>query len=161
MGDAPRARKLADRIKVVVAETLEKRIKDPRLGFVTITDVRVTNDLQHASIFYTSFGDAEAQTATAAALESAKGVIRSEVGKATQIRLTPSIDFFVDALPETAAHFAEILEVAKQRDAEVAALAMGAKFAGDADPYKKPVDEDDESDDDAASDVADGQALEA
>ena len=53
MADPARARKLADRIKVIVAKRLEKGLKDPRLGFVTITDVQVTGDLQHASIFYT------------------------------------------------------------------------------------------------------------
>ena len=81
MTDTARARKLADRIQVVVAQTLERRIKDPRLGFVTITDTRVTGDLREATVFYTVFGDETDREATAAALESAKGVIRSEVGK--------------------------------------------------------------------------------
>ena len=60
-----RALKVADRIKEVVAETIETRVKDPRLGFVTVTDVRVTGDLQQASIFYTVFGDDDARSATA------------------------------------------------------------------------------------------------
>ena len=68
MTDTARARKLADRIHEIVAEALEKRIKDPRLGFVTVTDVRVTGDLQHATVFYTVFGDPTEQTASAAAL---------------------------------------------------------------------------------------------
>jgi ribosome-binding factor A len=76
-----RARKLADRIKVVVAETLELRVKDPRLGFVTITDVRVTGDLRDATVFYTVYGDEDERAATAAALDSAKGVLRTEVGR--------------------------------------------------------------------------------
>ena len=70
MADPARARKLADRIKVIVAETLELRVKDERLGFITITDVRVTGDLQHATVFYTVFGDDEERAATAAALEA-------------------------------------------------------------------------------------------
>ena len=82
MTDNARARKLADRIQVVVAETLERRIKDPRLGFVTITDTRVTGDLREATVFYTVYGDDEERAASAAALESAKGVLRSEVGPA-------------------------------------------------------------------------------
>ena len=57
MGNSHRAAKVADRIKVVVASALESKVKDPRLGFVTITDVRVTGDLQQASIFYTVLGD--------------------------------------------------------------------------------------------------------
>ena len=56
MADTARARKLADRIREIVAEALEKRVKDPRLGFVTVTDARVTNDLQHATVFYTVDG---------------------------------------------------------------------------------------------------------
>ena len=75
-GAAARARKLADRIKVVVAETIEMRVKDPRLGFVTITDVRVTGDFREATVFYTVYGSDEDRAGTAAALESAKGVLR-------------------------------------------------------------------------------------
>ncbi len=154
MADPARARKLADRIKVVVAETLERRIKDPRLGFVTITDSRVTGDLQHATVFYTVYGDDEARASTAAALASAKGVLRSEVGRRTGIRLTPTLEFIADALPETSAHFDDALVKVAAEDARVAALATGATFAGEADPYRKPVvDEDDEeADDDAEAD---------
>ena len=143
MADTARARKLSERIQQVVAQMLDTRIKDPRLGFVTITDVRVTGDLQHADIFYTVLGDDTARTDTAAALESAKGILRSEVGKQTGIRLTPSLDFHLDALPDTSAQLDAALLEAARRDAEVAALAAAATFAGDADPYKKS-DEDDE-----------------
>src|SRR4051795_1458192 len=100
MVDTARARKLADRIREIVAEALEKRIKDPRLGFVTITDSRVTGDLQHATLFYTVLGSPEEQSETAAALESARGVLRSEVGKQVGIRLTPTLAFVADAVPE-------------------------------------------------------------
>ena len=100
MGTSHRSQKVADRIKVVVAGLLETKIKDPRLGFVTVTDARVTGDLQHASIFYTVLGDDEQRESTAAALESAKGVIRSAVGKDLGVRVTPSIEFFLDGLPE-------------------------------------------------------------
>ncbi|MBT0773911.1 30S ribosome-binding factor RbfA [Kineosporia sp. J2-2] len=149
MTDTARARKLADRVREVVAEALEKRIKDPRLGFITVTDARVTGDLQHATVFYTVFGDDEERASTAAALESAKGVLRSEVGKRTGIRLTPTLEFIADALPESAAQMNELLSKAHARDAEVAALASGATYAGDADPYKKPVvAQDDDEDDD-------------
>ncbi len=145
MVDHPRALKVADRIKVVVAQMLETRIKDPRLGFVTITDVRVTGDLQNASIFYTVLGDQEAQSETAKALESAKGIIRSEVGKQTGIRLTPTIEFILDAVPETAALLDSALLEARRRDAELEKVRREAKFAGDADPYKKPRAEDEDA----------------
>jgi ribosome-binding factor A len=148
MADTARARKLADRIREIVAEALEKRIKDPRLGFVTVTDTRVTGDLQHATVFYTVFGDAEEKVASAAALESAKGVLRSEVGRRTGIRLTPTLEFIADAVPENAAHIEELLRVAAERDADVAARAAGAEYAGDPDPYRKPAGEEGEDGED-------------
>lgn len=138
MADPARARKIADRIKVIVAEMLEHRIKDERLGFVTVTDVRVTGDLQQASIFYTVFGDDAERAATAEALEANRGRIRSAVGKGLGIRLTPSIAFLADAIPEGAAHLDELLVAARQRDEEVARVARQARYAGDADPYRKP-----------------------
>jgi ribosome-binding factor A len=138
MADPARARKIADRIKVIVAEYLEFRVKDDRLGFVTITDARVTGDLQHASVFYTVFGSDEERAATAAALEANKGRIRSAVGKGIGIRLTPSIEFIADALPEGAAHLEDLVAQTRARDEELAKAAATAKHAGDADPYKKP-----------------------
>ena len=155
MADHARARKLADRIQVIVAQMIDTRIKDPRLGFVTVTDVRVTGDLQHASVFYTVLGDAEARAGSAVALESAKGLMRSEVGKQTGVRLTPSLEFVLDAVPETAANMTAALNEAARRDAEVAALAAGAVYAGDADTYKKPpvTTDEDESDDQPAQDI--------
>jgi ribosome-binding factor A len=132
-----RARKVADRIQVIVAEMLERRIKDARLGFVTVTDVRVTGDTQHATIFYTVLGDEEQRTASTAALASAKGLIRSEVGKQLGMRHTPSLEFVLDALPESAAHIEDLLAQARESDAAVAAAAAGASYAGDADPYKQ------------------------
>ena len=146
MSDPARARKLADRIKVVVAETLERRVKDPRLGFVTITDARVTNDLQHATVFYTVFGDETEKASTAAALNSARGVIRSEVGRRTGVRLTPTVEFVADAVPENAAHIDDLLRRAAERDAEVAALASSSAYAGEADPYRHDDEPDEEPD---------------
>ena len=153
MVDVARARKLADRIKVVVAETLETRIKDPRLGFVTITDARVTGDLQQATVFYTVYGDDAQKAETAAALESARGVLRSEVGRQTGVRLTPTLTFVADVVPENASHIEDLLAQVAAADAEVHRAAAGATYAGDADPYKAPrdeaeSDESDESDED-------------
>jgi ribosome-binding factor A len=147
MTSEARQRKMADRIKVIVAETLEKRIKDPRLGFITVTDVRVSPDIREASVFYTVYGDDEARASTAAALESAKGVLRSEVGKQTGVKFTPSLEFFPDAIPETAAHLEELLKVAAEADAAVHKQVAGATYAGEADPYRHP--DDDEASDDA------------
>jgi ribosome-binding factor A len=148
-----RVRRVADRIRVIVAEMLERRIKDARLGFVTVTDVRVTGDTQHASIFYTVLGDDEQRAASGAALESAKGLIRSEVGKQLGMRHTPTLEFILDALPESAAHIDDLLAKARQSDAAVAAAAASASFAGEADPYRHPAadDDDDGEDDDRSS----------
>lgn len=153
MADPARARKVADRIKVIAAQTIEYRLKDERLGFVTITDVRVTGDLQQASIFYTVFGSDDEREATAAALADNKGRIRSAIGKGLGIRLTPSIEFIPDAIPEGAAHLEELLARAKARDAELARAAAGAQYAGDADPYRHEDDLDQDLEDDLAIDA--------
>ncbi|HUH52613.1 MAG TPA: 30S ribosome-binding factor RbfA [Microbacteriaceae bacterium] len=133
---SPRIGKVAERIQQIVANRLEKGLRDPRLGFVTITDVRVTGDLQHASIFYTVYGTDEERADTAAALKSATGLIRGEVGRGLGIRLTPTIEFIADELPETAKHMTELLEEAKRRDEESKKIAQQAKPAGDEDPYR-------------------------
>jgi ribosome-binding factor A len=138
----PRVRKVADRIQVVVAEMLERRIKDPRLGFVTITDVRVSGDTQQASVFYTVLEDDQVE-ASAAALESARGLIRSEVAKQLGMRHAPTLEFIHDALPDTARHIDELLAKARESDAAVAAAAAGATYAGEPDPYRKPHEDDD------------------
>jgi ribosome-binding factor A len=145
---SPRVRKVADRIKVVVAEMLERRIKDPRLGFVTITDVRLTGDGQQASIFYTVLnGDRDE---TQKALDSAKGLIRSEVSKQLGTRIVPTLTFIADALPETAREIEDALAKAKAADEELAATRAGAQYASDEDPYKKPrvIEDEDDWDDD-------------
>ena len=155
MADSPRALRLAGTIKKIVARALETEIKDPRLGFVTVTDVRVTGDLQQAAVFYTVLGTEEDRDNTAKALASAKGRIRSMVGAELGIRLTPSLEFHLDAVPETAATLEKALHEAALRDAELAKLREGATFAGDADPYRKPVEHADDAeraDDDQADD---------
>lgn len=141
---------MADRIKEIVARKLDRGIKDPRLGFVTVTDVRVTGDLQHASIFYTVYGTDEERADTAAALKSATGMLRSEVGKNITARLTPSLEFILDGVPENAAAIDALLEEARRRDADVQAQAKAGVYAGDEDPYVKPrvIGEDDEDDED-------------
>ncbi len=132
----PRAQKLADRIKVVVAETLKRQVKDPRLGFVTVTDARVTADLRDATVFYTVLGDETARAESAAALESAKGILRAEVGKQTQVRFTPTLAFVLDGVQDNVAHIDELIAKARAADAMVHETAAGATPAGDPDPYR-------------------------
>src|SRR5665213_1181106 len=136
MAGSDRPAKMGDLIRQVIAKRLEKGLRDPRMGFVTITDVRVTGDLQHASVFYTVLGDAEAQSATAAALASAKGLIRREVGNALGLRITPTIDFFADGLQESASAMNDLMSSVRAADAELAKLRENAKPVGEADPYK-------------------------
>lgn len=146
----PRIRRIADRIQVIVAEMLERRIKDPRVGFVTVTDVRLTGDAQQATVFYTVLGEEADLISTAAALESAKGLLRSEVAKQLGMRHAPTLAFVHDALPENARHLDEVLARARAQDEAVAA-ARGASYAGEPDPYKKPREAGDESDEDPQS----------
>lgn len=142
MADAPRARKLAKRIAQIVASALEHEVKDPRLARVTITDTKVTADLHDATVYYTVLGDnldtAPDTAGAAAALESAKGVLRSMVGAGTGVRFTPTLTFVADTVPEDAKHINDLLARAAEADAEVARLANGAKPAGDPDPYRVP-----------------------
>ncbi|MBV9592516.1 MAG: 30S ribosome-binding factor RbfA [Actinobacteria bacterium] len=146
MSDGGRARRLAGRIKQIVATVLEMQVKDPRLGMVTITDVRLTGDCHDATVFYTVLGTEQERAETAAALESARGVLRSEVGRQTGVRFTPTISFALDSLPEDAHHIDELLAVAAEADADVIRTRAGASYAGDEDPYRKPrVREDDEA----------------
>lgn len=144
MVDAARARKIADRIQRIVAEMLDRRIKDPRLGFVTVTDARITPDLRDATVYYTVFGEEDEKAASAAALESAKGLIRSEVGRQTGIRHTPTLTFVIDEVQENAQHIEELLLKARQSDEELAERAIGAEPAGEPDPYRAPREREDE-----------------
>jgi ribosome-binding factor A len=136
--DAGRANKLADRIAQIVAEMLERRVKDPRLGFVTVTDAKLTGDLREATVYYTVYGSADEQAGTAAALKSATGLIRSEVGRQTGLRHTPSLSFVRDTLPEGAKHMEELVARARAADEALAQAREGAQPAGDADPYRAP-----------------------
>jgi ribosome-binding factor A len=148
MADAPRARKLSKRISQIVAHALEHEVKDPRLAFVTITDTRVTGDLQEATVYYTVLGetvDAEPDLqGAAAALASATGVLRSLVGAGTGVRRTPSLTFVADVVPDEARRMEELLARTRESDAEVARLAAGAQPAGDADPYRVPRERDEQ-----------------
>ena len=129
---------MADLIRQVVAGRLQRGLRDPRLGFVTITDVQVTGDLQHATIFFTVLGDDKERSESAAALKAATGMLRSEVGKNITARLTPSLEFVADAIPENAIAIESLLQEARQRDEEIARLKGSAEYAGDADPYRVP-----------------------
>lgn len=142
MVDHARARRLAERIKVLAAEALERGVKDSDIGFVTFTDVRVTPDLSHAKIYFTVYGSDEEQQRSIVALERNRGRLRGEIGHRLGIRITPTIELIRDEIPATAGALAELLAEAKRRDAEVEELKKQAKPAGEADPYLKPKSQD-------------------
>lgn len=146
MVDQARARRLAKRIAAIVATAIEYEIKDPRLGFVTVTDAKVTGDLREATVYYTVMGetvDAEPDySAAAAGLEKAKGVLRSKVGAGTGVKFTPTLAFVLDTVPDAARQMEDLLARARAADDAVARVAAEAKPAGDADPYKTPRDDD-------------------
>ena len=159
MSDA-RTRRLAERISKLVAELLERRIKDPRLGFVTVTEVRLTGDWREAKVFYTVFGTPEEQADTAAALASATGINRSEVGRIVGLRHAPSIEFVADVLPDSARRIDDAIAAARQADEELARASEGAEWAGDPDPYKKPSgDDEDDWDEGEDGDLEDGEEI--
>jgi ribosome-binding factor A len=144
--DAARTRRLAERISKIAAEMLERRIKDPRLGFVTVTEARLTSDLREATVFYTVYGSPEERAESATALHSATGVIRSEIGRLIGLRHTPSLEFVPDVLPENARRIDDLVAAAQQADAELARAREGAQWAGDPDPYRKPAEPGEEDD---------------
>ena len=148
MSDPARVRRHAERVRELVAMVVRAQIKDPRLGMITITDARITADLREATVFYTVLGDAAAQAGTAAALESAKGLLRSTVGKAMGLRHSPSLAFVLDDVQEHAKQIDDLLEQARTADAEVQRLAAGAQYAGEPQPYK--VDDHEDEDEVAA-----------
>jgi ribosome-binding factor A len=146
MTDPAKVRRHSERVKELVASAVRTQIKDPRLGMITITDTRLTGDLREATVFYTVLGDSAAQLGTAAALESAKGLLRSVVGKALGLRHSPSLAFVLDDVQEHVKEIDDLIAEAKQRDEAVQKLAEGAKYAGEAQPYKVSEDEDEEED---------------
>lgn len=142
MADPARARRLAKRISTIVASAIEFEIKDPPLALVTVTDTKVTGDLHDATVFYTVRGqtlqDEPDYAGAAAALERAKGTLRTRVGAGTGVRFTPTLSFVLDKVPDTAAHMEELLAAARAADADVARIREGAQPVGEANPYREP-----------------------
>ena len=152
MADPARARKLAVRIRQIVSSAIEMHIKDPRLGMVTVTDARVTNDLREATVFYTVYGDETEAADSARALASATGVLRSTVGRQTGVKFVPSLTFVADHVPDTARELDAALERVRHADAELARAREGASYAGEPDPDRRPAEDDEDPDLAAAAD---------
>jgi ribosome-binding factor A len=140
MADPARARRLSKRISEIVATAIEYEIKDPGLAGVTIVDSKMSGDLHDATLYYTVMGstldDAPDYEGAAAALERAKGVLRSKVGAGTGVRFTPTLTFTRDTVSDSVQRMEELLARARAADADVARVREGASPAGDPDPYR-------------------------
>lgn len=145
----PRIAKLRDQIQVIVAQMLQQKIKDPRLGFVTVTEVCLTGDAREATVFYTVMGEEADLAATAAALESAKGLLRSTVAKRLGLRFAPTLAFVPDATQQAAQQMEELIVRARRQDADLDAQ-RGEQYAGEPDPYVRERESDDDSDEPAS-----------
>ncbi len=105
-----RAEKVAEAIHELVSGLLIKGLKDPRIGFVTITGVKVTDDLHQAMVYFTVIGSDEEKKATSKGLDSARGFIRKEMGKTLRMRYVPDLLFRYDASVEYGARIETILK---------------------------------------------------
>ena len=95
-----RANRVAEQMKKELGDIIGRKLKDPRVGFITVTDVEVTGDLQQATVYITSLGNEREKEATLKGLEKAKGFIRSEIAKRIRLRITPELTFEFDASTE-------------------------------------------------------------
>ena len=91
-----RSTKVGEQMKKELGDIITRKLKDPRVGFVTVTDVEVTGDLSMATVYITVLGDEDQQANTLKGLEKAKGFIRSEIGKRIRLRIVPEITFAMD-----------------------------------------------------------------
>ncbi|HLO25067.1 MAG TPA: ribosome-binding factor A [Geobacteraceae bacterium] len=111
-----RSEKVAEAIHEMVSELLVKGLKDPRIGFVTITGVKVTDDLHLATVFFTVIGSEEEKDATEKGLNSARGYIRKEVGKNLKMRYVPDIIFKFDESVEYGSRIESLLKEITVKD---------------------------------------------
>lgn len=153
----PRAARIAALIQRVIASNMESTLHDKRLKNITITDVKVTNDLQLAKVFWTTLShtghdDGERKRAQTA-LNQARGRLRSMVGAKAGLRLTPQLQFIFDEVPGEAHEIEDILSIARKRDEELAKMRATAQYAGEADPYRH--DDDDDAEDELEHDHKD------
>ena len=117
MPQGSRPDRVGDQIRAEVADLLARELQDPGLGFVTVTRVRVTADLQIARIYYTSLGDERARRATRNALERATPFIRRQIGSRLRLRRVPQIQFVFDESVEQQERLERLLQEIHETDA--------------------------------------------
>jgi ribosome-binding factor A len=113
-----RQERVKELLKAEISEIIRKEIKDPRLGFITITDAEVSKDLRHAKVFVSVFGDEQAKKESLAILQSAAGYIRGEFGRRAHMKIIPELVFKIDTAVEHGARIFELLQQVKQDEPE-------------------------------------------
>jgi ribosome-binding factor A len=104
-------RRVDEAIREVLSQALgSSDLKDPRIGFVTVTDVKTTADLRHARVYVTVLGDADARKASIAGLQSAAGVLQRRVGAQVRMKRTPTLEFHYDQTTDRAMRMEELLD---------------------------------------------------
>ena len=111
-----RANRVGEQIKKELTDIIQRELKDPRIGFITVTAVEVTGDLQQATAFITVFGDDEQRGKSLQGLSKANGFIRSEIGKRIQLRKTPELSFKFDESIEQGNRIEELLRKLNQEE---------------------------------------------
>ncbi|WP_418790181.1 30S ribosome-binding factor RbfA [Phosphitispora sp. TUW77] len=111
-----RANRVAEEIKKEITQMLREEIKDPRIGFVTVTGAEVTSDIRYAKVFVSIYGDDDTKLQSMQALENAKGFVRGELGKRMRLRYTPEITFRFDSSIEYGARIMKLLEEVKETE---------------------------------------------
>ncbi len=103
-------RRVDEAIREVAADTITKQIKDPRVGFVTVTDVQTTPDLSSARIYVSIFDSPSGPDDSLDALNAAHGLVQSALARQLRMKRTPTVQFVIDTTPATAARLEEILD---------------------------------------------------
>jgi len=111
-----RQRKIADQVKKFLSQIIDRRLKDPRKGFITLTSVKMSGDLRIAKVYYTCLGDKEQQENSQKALESAHNFLRNELGPNLNMRFTPELRFFYDESLEYSQHINELIKKIHKSD---------------------------------------------
>lgn len=113
-----RQRKIADQIKKALSQIIDRKLKDPRKGFITVTKVKVSGDLRIANVYYTSLGDKDTQKSSQEALESAKNFLRNEMAPGLNLRYIPELRFYYDESLEYSEHINKLIEKIHAKDNE-------------------------------------------
>ena len=105
-----RTQRVGELMKQEIARLLERGLRDPRIGFVTVTEVRVSKDLRNAKVFVSVYGDESAKESTLEGLRSGKGFMRTELGRRIRLRVVPDLVFILDSSMERRAHIDRLLQ---------------------------------------------------